>query len=65
MAHDPWIVLAAQRVRVWLRDGSEGVLVGAPKRKGHRARIEFADGRRRTVAMAEIAAVEQTLDGVA
>lgn len=63
--YDPWIPLAAARARVWLKDGTEAALVGIPRRSGPRARVEFPGGRRVTVALTEIVAVEQTLDGVA
>ena len=65
MTHNPWIPLAAARARVWLRNGTEAVLVGVPRRSGQRARIELADGTRKTVPLGSIVAVEQTLDGVA
>lgn len=59
--YDPWIPLAAARSRVWLHDGTEAVLVGIPRNSGQRARIEMPNGYRRTVQLADIAAVEQPI----
>lgn len=68
MTADPWVTLASRRPVVWLRDGAEAVLIGVPRRGGkgrkpvevglssvgRRARVQFADGRRRTVKLSDI-----------
>lgn len=58
---DPWIPLAAARRKAWLKDGTEVTLVGIPKAAGQRARVEYPNGYRRTVALADIATIEQPL----
>lgn len=57
--YSPWIALAAKRARVWLADGSCGVLVGVPRRSGPRVRVEFDGGRRRTYLMADVIGTEE------
>ena len=70
MSHHPWIPLATRRAEAVLTDGSSCVLVGverAPsdgsrsgrlRSKGHRVRVEFPGGRRRTIPMTDVVWVD-------
>lgn len=54
---DAWVRLAEQRPTVTLRDGRRATLIGVPRHKGVRARIEFGNGNRATIHLHDIVAV--------
>lgn len=62
MSHDPWVPHAARRAAVTLHDGTVATLVGIPHCAGQRARIELSGGRRRTVRLADIVAIEEVAE---
>lgn len=54
-----WVILAARRAIIRRDDNTLWTLIGIPKRRGNRARIESQDGlRQRSIPLTSITAIE-------